>query len=62
MVNSVRSFKAETLPRLFPNQIKGLVNAKYDILVMNEDQTLVENIKEEDFEVRMGHFTEIVKG
>ena len=62
MVNSVRSFKAETLPRLLPNQIKGLVNAKYDILVMNEDQTLVENIKEEDFEVRMGHFTEIVKG
>lgn len=62
VVNSIRSFRAATLPRLLPNQIKGLVKANYDILIMNEDLTLVENVQEEEYEERMLNLTKKLQG
>lgn len=60
-VGAMRSFKASSLPRLLLGQIPGIVKAKYDIVLVDEEQALSDKICEEVFEDRLTYLTQIVK-
>ncbi len=60
-VGAMRSFKASSLPRLLLGQIPGIVKAKYDIVLVDEEQALGDKICEEVFEDRLTYLTQIVK-
>ena len=55
-VDYIRLFKGDTVPRLIPGTVPGLVSARYVVQLLNEENLPLTGIEEEELNSRMNEF------